>query len=78
MNKLKSDLKVDDRVTSRIFFVISKHPVLQVDGGYIDFEIEAIENGVIYGNILTLLPKSFPLAKGTTLELDINEILYKQ
>jgi hypothetical protein len=71
------DLVEGDLVTIRVFFVISKFPVFQADGGYIDLEIELIEDGIIYGNILTELPAKFPLAKNSTLELRIDEILKK-
>ena len=71
------DLAEGDLVTIRVFFAVSKFPVFQADGGYIDLEIELIEDGIIYGNILTELPVNFPLAKNTTIELSIDEILKK-
>lgn len=69
------DLKKGDCVTIRVFFLISKVPVFRVDGGYVDLDIESIENDTIYGNILTEMPVHFPMAKGTTIELSIEEIL---
>lgn len=71
-------LKEGDRVTIRAFFVTQMMPVFKADGGYNDLEVEHIENDVIYGNILTVLPPQFPLAKDTTIELSIDEILKKQ
>lgn len=71
-----TDLKQSDCVTIRVFFLVSKVPLFRVDGGFLDLEIELIEGDVIYGNILTELPDHFPLAKGTTIELSIDEILH--
>jgi hypothetical protein len=70
-------LKPDDRITIQAFFVISKQPFLQIDSGQIDLEIELIENDTIWSKIVTELPDAFPLAKGTTIALSIDEILYK-
>ncbi len=73
-----SDINIDDIVTIRAYFVISKKPIYKIDSGKIDLQVECIDNDIIFGNILTELPSNFPLAKDTTIELDINEILYKQ
>ena len=70
-----SSLKKGDIVTIRVFFLVSRDPVFQADGGYIDLEIEFIDGETIWGNILTELPPQFPLAKGTSIELSIDEIL---
>ena len=70
-----SNLKKGDIVTIRVFFLVSKDPVFRADGGYIDLEIEFIDGETIWGNILTELPPQFPLAKGTSIELSIDEIL---
>jgi len=70
-----SSLKKGDIVTIRAFFLVSKVPVFQADGGYIDLEIEFIDGETIWGNILTELPPQFPLAKGTSIELSIDEIM---
>jgi len=71
-----SSLKEKDIVTIRVFFLVSRDPVFRADGGYIDLEIEFIDGETIWGNILTELPPQFPLAKGTSIELSIDEILY--
>ena len=73
-----SDINIDDIVTIRAYFLILKKPIYKIDSGKIDLQVECIDNNTIFGNILTELPSNFPLAKGTTIELDINEILYKQ
>jgi len=70
-----SSLKEGDNVTIRVFFLVSRDPVFRADGGYIDLEIEFIDGETIWGNILTELPSQFPLAKGTSIELSIDEIL---
>lgn len=70
-----SSLKKGDIITIRAFFLVSKVPVFQADGGYIDLEIEFIDGETIWGNILTELPPHFPLAKGTSIELSLDEIL---
>lgn len=70
-----NSLKERDIVTIRVFFLVSRDPVFRADGGYIDLEIEFIEGETIWGNILTELPPQFPLAKGTSIELSIDEIL---
>jgi hypothetical protein len=70
-----STLKEGDIVTARVFFLVSRDPVFRADGGYVDLEIEFIDGETIWGNILTELPPQFPLAKGTSIELSIDEIL---
>ncbi len=70
-----SSLKAGNVVTIRVFFLVSRDPVFRADGGYIDLEIEFIDGETIWGNILTELPPNFPLAKGTSIELSIDEIL---
>ncbi len=70
-----SSLKKGDIVTIRVFFLVSRVPVFRADGGYVDLDIEFIDGETIWGNILTELPPQFPLAKGTSIELSIDEIL---
>ena|GEM_PF-2399895 len=70
-----SSIKTGDIVTIRVFFLVSRGKVFRADGGYIDLEIEFIDGETIWGNILTELPSHFPLAKGTSIELSIDEIL---
>ena len=70
-----NSLKEGDIVTIRAFFLVSRDLIFRADGGYIDLEIEFIDGETIWGNILTELPPQFPLAKGTSIELSIDEIL---
>lgn len=70
-------LKPEDRITIQAFFAVAKQPFLQVDNGQIDLEIELIEDDTIWSKIITELPDAFPLSKGTTIALSIDEILYK-
>ena len=69
------ELSEGDRITIRAFFAVSLAPIYKVDSGLIDLEIEAIDDERILANILTELPKSFPLSKGTSIELFIDEII---
>ena len=70
-------LQADQTVTIRVFFAIGdqKHPT--VESGTLSLEIEYIDlaSGSIFANIVTQLPTRFCLKAGTTLELDIDEIL---
>ncbi len=70
-----SNIKAGNVVTIRVFFLVSREPIFRADGGYIDLEIEFIDGETIWGNILTELPSQFPLAKGTSIESSIDEIL---
>lgn len=72
-----SDLKISDVVTVRVFFKVGSGKNVRADGGYLDLEIEHIEDDSVFGVIMTELPKGFALQKGTSLELFKDEILYK-
>jgi hypothetical protein len=71
-----NDIEVNDMMTIRAFFKIANGKQYRIDGGLIDIAIEAKEGDILWGNILTELPKSFPLQKGTTIELSIDELLH--
>lgn len=71
------DLKIGDMVTVRAFFKVGSGKNVRADGGYLDLEIEYIEDDSVFGVIMTELPKGFALQKGTSLELFKDEILYK-
>jgi len=71
------DLKIGDVVTVRVFFKVGSGKNVRADGGYLDLEIEHIEEESVLGEIMTELPKGFALQKGTSLELFKGEILYK-
>ena len=67
------DIKAGDVIVFRAFFPIIKGE--RIDSGIIEGEIELIQDEEIWINILTRLPDSFPLQKGTSLELRIDELL---
>lgn len=71
------DPKIGDVVTVRAFFKVGSGKNVRADGGYLDLEIEHIEDDSVFGVIMTELPKGFALQKGTSLELFKDEILYK-
>ena len=75
-----SDIKEHDRITIRAFFSTSKTAKPQIDSGHIDLEVEDVDHDAkkVFGNILTELPETFALSKGTTIELDLDEVLFKQ
>ena len=72
------DLQIGDEITVRVFFRVGSGEDFKVEGGYIDFEIEQIDDKQIIGIIITELPENFTLAKGTSLEIFEEEILYKR
>jgi hypothetical protein len=73
-----SDLTIGDTITIRVFFRVGTgEEDIRADGGYIDLDVEFIEEDKVMANITTLLPKNFPLGTGTSLEVFEEEILYK-
>ena len=74
--KLK-DLKEDGRITIRVFFGIGKGKNMRVDGGYVDLEVEVVEDDSIMAVILTDLPEEFALSNGDSIDLYEGEILCK-
>ncbi len=71
------DLKPDDLITVRVFFKVGSDKNIRADGGYIDLEVELVEDKNIFAVILTELPKEFPLKIGESIELFEEEILYR-
>ena len=74
---LLSDLKIGDTITISVFFRVDDDEDIQVDGGYIDLEVEHIDDDKVLAVILTELPDEFPLGKGGSLEIFEEEILYR-
>ncbi len=70
-------LSIGDKITVRAFFPIGSGEPVQVDGGYIDLEIEHIDKDHVFGVIVTQLPDEFPLGAGDSLEIMEDEILYR-
>ena len=75
-----SDIKDGDTITIRAFFPTSKTAMPKVDSGHIDLEVEYVDHDakIVFGNILTELPAAFALSKGTTVELNLDEVLSVQ
>ena len=70
-------LKVGDTITVRVFFRIDTEEDISADGGYMDLEVEHIEEDKILAVILTELPEEFPLETGDSIEVFEEEILYR-
>jgi hypothetical protein len=75
-----ASLKEGTRITIRAFFAMDKTLTPRVDSGLIDLEVEFVDPQTkkLFANILTELPSSFPLARGTSIELDLDEVLTVQ
>ena len=71
------DLKIDDVITIRAFFGIGSGKNMRIDGGYVNLEIESIDEKSVMAEILTELPKLFPLNTGHSIEVYEEEILYR-
>ncbi len=73
-----SDIKESDTIAIRAFFPINKTDMSQIDTGYMDLEVEYVDRDAktVWGNILTVLPDTFALSKGTTIELNLDEVLF--
>lgn len=74
------DLKPNDRITIRAFFAADNSTKPRVDSGYIDLEVEYVDRDCekVFANILTVLPSAFALSKDSTIELELDEILFRQ
>ena len=72
-----SELKIGDSITIRVFFRVGKGEDVRADGGYIDLEVEFIEDDKVLAGIVTSLPKKFSLETGGSIEVLEDEILYK-
>jgi len=68
---------VGDKITVRVFFRVGTGEDIRADGGYIDLEVEHIEDDSVSAVVLTQLPKEFSLAKGYSIEIYEEEILYR-
>ena len=72
-----SELSVGDRITVRAFFPVGSGEPPRVDGGYIDLEIERMDEPRVLAVIQTQLPGNFVLSKGDSIEIREDEILYE-
>ena len=71
------NLKIGDTITVRVFFRVGTGEDIRADGGYIDLEVEHIEEKSVMAVILTELPKEFSLCTGDSIDVFEEEILYK-
>lgn len=71
------DVRVGDCITVRAFFAVGRSKPPRIDSGEMTLEIESVDRDerLLLANILTELPESFALAKGTSIELDLDEVL---
>ena len=72
-----SELKIGDTITVRVFFRVGKGEDVRADGGYIDLDVEFIDEDRVNACITTALPKDFPLETGSSIDVFEEEILYK-
>ncbi len=73
----RDELRIDDVVTIRVFFGVGTGKHMRIDGGLLCLKIEQVEKDEILGAVLTQLPKEFSIQTGSTIELYLEEILYK-
>lgn len=69
------DIKVGDMITVRVFFKVIDGEEISADGGYMDLEVEHIEDDKVLAVILTELPEEFTLEAGGSIEIFEGEIL---
>ena len=70
-------LKPGDKITVRVFFRVGTGDNIRADGGYIDLEVEQVEDNSVMAVVLTELPKEFALGTGDSIDVFEKEILYK-
>jgi len=72
-----TNIKEGDTVTVRAFFPTNKLTPSRIDSGHMDLVVEHVDRDAktLFGNIVTELPPGFALAKGTTIELSLDEVL---
>ena len=75
-----SDIKEEHIITIRAFFSTDTTSMPRIDSGHIVLEVECVDHDdqKIFANILTELPEAFALSRGTSIELDIDEVLSVQ
>lgn len=71
------DLKEDDIITIRTFFGIGRGKNMRVDGGHIDLRVEFVDKDSVTAAVITELPQEFALSNGDSIEVFLEEILYK-
>ncbi len=71
------DLKKDDRVAIRIFFLSGTDDNLQTESELVEMEVVVVEDDDVVVEVMTELPDEAPLEKYDSLELYEEDILYK-
>jgi hypothetical protein len=73
-----SDVEERDLITIRAFFADTKASPPRRDSGQINLEVEWVDHDEehVWGNIVVDLPKHYALARGTSIELEIDEVLF--
>ena len=71
------DLKRDDVITLKVFFARGVGEDLRLEARYLDLEVVSVDENSVMAVILTVLPESFPLAAGHSIEVYEEEILYR-
>ena len=71
------DIQENQTITIRAFFATGDKQQPNVESGIISVEVEYVdrETQSVFANIVTTLPSRFAIAKGTTIELSVDEIL---
>ena len=72
------DIEERDLITIRAFFVDKQSALPRIDSGQINLEVEWVDHDEekVWGNIVMDLPKHYALARGTSIELEIDEVLF--
>lgn len=73
-----NELAEGDIVTVRAFFSVGTKQLPKIDGGMIDLEVEFVGDDHIMGLVITQLPPGFAIETGASLEIRMDEILYKR
>ncbi|MFH1051410.1 MAG: hypothetical protein V1779_10845 [bacterium] len=76
--KKLDEIKIGKIYTIRLFIRITNSRYPTIDSGLVDIKITRKTKDNYIGEILTLLPDSFPLTKGQSINLKKEEILYEQ
>ncbi|MCP3941669.1 MAG: hypothetical protein GY710_09345 [Desulfobacteraceae bacterium] len=71
------DIREDDIITIRIFFDVKKDNNIRIESGYIDLELEFVDDKKVMAVITTVLPEEFALNQGNSIEVFQEEILYR-
>ncbi len=71
------DLKEDDVITIRVFFLVGDDECLQIKSELVEMEVVFVEHDSVVLEVMTELSDEAPLEKYDSLELYEEDILYK-